>query len=160
MKSLNVIPLLDSLPKISSYSNYGLNLDKIFKMNSLNNLIRTLKFKKDYYKQITSEMSNIKKSSEEYDVFDLQQKQKLSEKEDDVDIFSLPISKSEAKLKLNQNKIKKIFFHKKKLDVFDTCSLAYKYNPNFNSIDKYIPSVKIFKPSLINTKNKNNLFNI
>ena len=35
MKSLKVIPLLDSIPKIPSYSNYGVNLEKIFKMASL-----------------------------------------------------------------------------------------------------------------------------
>ena len=70
MKSLNIIPILDSIPKVSSFSNYGLSLEKIFKMNSLTNLIKTLKFKKDYHNQITNEFSNIKNSSEEYDVLE------------------------------------------------------------------------------------------
>ena len=158
MKSLNVIPLLDSIPKVSSFSNYGLNLEKLFRMNSLKNLIKHLKYKKDYHNQITHEFSNVKNSSEEYDVFDRQQQQKLSEEEDDIDIFSLPISKSEAKIKKNQ--IKKYFFRKKKPDVSDTSSLAYKYNPNFNSIYKNIPTVKIFKQNLNDSKNKkSNLFN-
>ena len=158
MKSLNIIPILDSIPKVSSFSNYGLSLEKIFKMNSLTNLIKTLKFKKDYHNQITNEFSNVKNSSEEYDVFDRQQQQKINEEEADIDIFSLPISKSEVKIKKNQ--IKKFFFKKKKPDALDTSFLAYKYNPNFNSIYKNIPSVKILKPNLISTKNKkNNIFN-
>ena len=58
MKSLKLIPLLDSIPKVNSYSNYGNILEKIFKMNSLKYLIHSLKFKQDYLKQLTSETSN------------------------------------------------------------------------------------------------------
>ena len=37
---------------------------------------------------------------------------------------------------------------------FDTNSLAYKYYPNFHSIDKNVPSVKIIQPSPTNKINK------
>ena len=161
MKSLKIIPLLDSIPKVNSYSNIGLNLEKIFKMNSLKNLIQTLKFKKQFHKQLTSESKNLIKINEEYDIFERENKEKKLEEEDQIDIFSLPISKSETKLKIKKHNIKSFFFHKKHIEGFDTNSLAYKYHPNFNSIYKNIPSVRIFKPISENTKNKkNNLFNL
>ena len=43
---------------------------------------------------------------------------------------------------------------------FDSNSLAYKYYPNFNSIDKNVPSVRIIKPNFFNKlKKKYNIFN-
>lgn len=159
MKSLKVIPLLDSIPKISSYSNYGTNLEKIFKMKSLRYLIKTLKFKKDYLKQLINE-STVVKYNDEYDVFDKQKKDKAKEEETEVDIFSLPLSKSEEKLKIKKNNVKNYFFPKKIMREFDTNSLAYKYYPNFHSIDKNVPSVKIIQPSPTNKINKKfDLFN-
>ena len=159
MKSLKLIPLLDSIPKVNSYSNYGNILEKIFKMNSLKYLIHSLKFKQDYLKQLTSETSNKINTNEEYDVFDRQINQKKFEEEEQVDIFSLPTSKSEAKLKIKKDNFKSFCFHKKNSGEFDTSSLAYKYNPNFNSIYKNIPSVKIYKPIFQKSKtNKDILF--
>ena len=160
MKSLKLIPLLDSIPKVSSYSNYGNVLEKIFKMNSLKYLIHSLKFKKEYLKHLTSEGLKEININEEYDVFDRQTSQKKFEEEEQVDIFSLPTSKSEAKLKIKKDNVKSFCFHKKNSGEFDTSSLAYKYNPNFNSIYKNIPSVKIYKPIFKKTKtNKDILFN-
>jgi len=159
MKSLKVIPLLDSIPKIPSYSNYGVNLEKIFKMSSLKNLIRSLKFKKDYFKQLINESSKIKNGCEEYDVFERQNKIKKDIIEEQKDIFTLPLSKSESKMKIKKSNIRNYFFRKKFINNgFDTNSIAYKYNPNFNSIYKNIPSVKIFKPIFDN--NKNNIYEI
>jgi hypothetical protein len=160
MKSLKLIPLLDSIPKVNSYSNYGNVLEKIFKMNSLKYLIHSLKFKKEYLKHLTSEALKEINIKEEYDVFDRQTSQKKFEEEEQVDIFSLPTSKSEAKLKIKKDNVKSFCFHKKNSGEFDTSSLAYKYNPNFNSIYKNIPSVKIYKPIFKKTKtNKDILFN-
>ena len=76
MKSLKLIPLLDSIPKVNSYSNYGNILEKIFKMNSLKYLIHSLKFKQDYLKQLTNETSNKINNNELYDVFDRKINQK------------------------------------------------------------------------------------
>lgn len=156
MKSLKIIPLLDSIPKFNSYSNYGLNLEKIFKMNSLKYLIHTLKFRKEFHKQLKNEFSNSIKIKEEYDIFDWDKKQKKINEEPEEDIFSLPISKSESKLKIKPNNIKSFFFHKKNKNGLDADSLAFKYNPNYNSIFKNVPSVRIYKPFL---ENKKNLFN-
>ena len=153
MKSLKVIPLLDSIPNIPSYSNYGTSLERIFKMSSLQYLIKSLKFRKDYLKQIEKKSTDTNNNNE-YDIFDLQKKEKAKEEESEVDIFSLPISKSEAKLKIKKNNAKNYFFLKKNIAEFDTNSLAYKYYPNFNSIDKNVPSVKMIKPSFSNKINK------
>ena len=152
MKSLKVIPLLNSIPNIPSYSNYGTSLDKIFKMTSLQYLIKNLKFRKDYLKQLINE-SNETNNNNEYDIFDIQKKEKAKKEENEIDIFSLPISKSEGKLKIKKNN-KNYFCLKKNIPEFDTNSLAYKYYPNFNSIDKNVPSVKIVKPSLSHKINK------
>jgi hypothetical protein len=161
MKTLKVIPLLDSIPKISSFSNYGIGLEKIFKMNSLKNLIHVLKFKKEYQRRLIGESKKIIKIDDQYDIYEQRNKQKKLEEEEQMDIFSLPLSKSESKLKIKkQNNMKKYYFHKKNTDRIDTSNnfLAYKYNPNFNSIYKNVPSVKIFKPISETTKNKNILF--
>ena len=161
MKTLKVIPLLDSIPKISSFSNYGIGLEKIFKMNSLKNLIHVLKFKKEYQRRLIGESKKIIKIDDQYDIYEQRNKQKKLEEEEQMDIFSLPLSKSESKLKIKkQNNMKKYYFHKKNTDRIDTSNnfLAYKYNPNFNSIYKNVPSVKIFKLISETTKNKNILF--
>ena len=112
MKSLKAISLLDSIPKISSYSNYGINLEKIFEKHSLGNLIKSLKFKKDYINKLKKESTEAIKINEEYDIFDKQKKEKARE-EDEVDIFSLPVSKSESKLKIQKKQIRNYFFLKK-----------------------------------------------
>ena len=163
IKTIKVIPLLDSIPKINSYSNYGLGLEKIFKMTSLKNLIHVLKFQKRYQKHLLDESQKLIKFDEKYDIYEQQNKQKKLEEEEQLDIFSLPLSKSESKLKIKKNNanLNKICFHKKKTERldFNTNSLAYKYYPNFNSIYKNVPSVKIYKPiSKITKNNKNILF--
>ena len=122
-------------------------------MSSRQYLIKSLKFRKDYLKQIEKKSTDTNNNNE-YDIFDLQKKEKAKEEESEVDIFSLPISKSEAKLKIKKNNAKNYFFLKKNIAEFDTNSLAYKYYPNFNSIDKNVPSVKMIKPSFSNKINK------
>ena len=159
MKSLKIIPLLDSIPKVSSYSNYGISLEKLFKMNSLKNLIHTLKFKNSFFKHFVHEKNKIIKT-EEYDVYEKNDKQRKFDEENAIDIFSLPNSKSEKRLNIKNiknEKKNKSFFHKKISRLFDTNSLAFKYNPNFNSIYKNIPSVKIISP-IYDKKSKNNKF--
>ena len=156
MKSLKIIPLLDSIPKVSSYSNYGISLEKLFKMNSLKNLIHTLKFKNSFLKHFVKEKNKIIKT-EEYDVYEKHNKQRKFDEENAIDIFSLPNSKSEKRLNIKNEKKNKSFFHKKISRLFDTNSLAFKYNPNFNSIYKNIPSVKIISP-IYDKKSKNNKF--
>ena len=165
IKTIKVIPLLDSIPKINSYSNYGMGLEKIFKMTSLKNLIHVLKFQKRYQKHLLDESQKLIKFDEKYDIYEQQNKQKKLEEEEQLDIFSLPLSKSESKLKIKKNNanLNKICFHKKKTERldFNTNSLAYKYYPNFNSIYKNVPSVKIYKPiSKIKSKSKENDKNI
>ena len=76
MKTLKVIPLLDSIPKISSFSNYGIGLEKIFKMNSLKNLIHVLKFKKEYQRRLIGESKKIIKIDDQYDIYEQRNKQK------------------------------------------------------------------------------------
>lgn len=160
MKSLKAITLLNSIPKISIYSNYGINLERIFEKHSLGNLIKTLKFKKDYINQMKKESTEAIKINEEYDIFEKQKKDKARKEENEIDIFSLPVSKSEPKLKIQKKHIKNYFFIKKNKVEFDSNSLAYKYYPNFNSIDKNVPSVRIIKPNFIDKLNKKyNIFN-
>ena len=162
MKPLKMINFLDSIPKIKNYSHYGNSLEKMFKMSSLKYFIKTLKFKEEFHKKYLKDDSVSKQK--EYDIYKMERIQKNKEM-DEKDIFS-PESNPKPiinpKLKINNKVNKSYFFHKKNFSNLSDSPDALKYNPNYNSISKNIPSYKIVKPSLEKTRNnilKNSLFN-
>ena len=161
MKPLKIINFFDSIPKINSYSHYGNSLEKMFKMSSLKYFIKTLKFKDEFHKRYIRE-ENAYKKKKEYDIYEMEglEANKYSE---EPDIFSLPLAKTIPKKYIKNNDLNKsYFYHKKKQSNLSDSPDALKYNPNYNSISKNIPSVKIVKPFFDkNTKkfNKSNILN-
>ena len=160
MKPLKMINFFDSIPKINSYSHYGSSLEKMFKMSSLRYFIKTLKFKEEFHKKFLKDES-VNKKREEYDIFEMEGIQN-NKKNNDEDIFSLASTKQILKPKIKNNEINKsYFYHKRNNTTLSDSPDALKYNPNFNSISKNIPSVRIVKPSLNKHRNiKNNFLNL
>jgi hypothetical protein len=161
MKPLKLINLFDSIPQINNYSHYGSSLEKMFKMSSLRHFIKTLKFKEEFHNKYLKE-GYVKEKKKEYDIYE---KVEMNEKKnnEEEDIFSLPASKSENKIKIKNNRNinnKYMFFHKKPENILNASPDPLKYNPNYNSISKNIPSFKIIKP-VLEDKNlkKNNSIN-
>ena len=155
-----MINFFDSIPKINSYSHYGSSLEKMFKMSSLRYFIKTLKFKEEFHKKFLKAES-VNKKREEYDIFEMEGIQN-NKKNKEEDIFSLSSTKQILKPKIKNNEINKsYFYHKRNNTTLSDSPDALKYNPNFNSISKNIPSVRIVKPSLNKHRNiKNILLNL
>jgi hypothetical protein len=161
MKPLKIINFFDSIPKINSYSHYGNSLEKMFKMSSLKYFIKTLKFKDEFHKRYIRE-ENAYKKKKEYDIYEMEglEANKYSE---EPDIFSLPLAKTIPKKYIKNNDLNKsYFYHKKKQSNLSDSPDALKYNPNYNSISKNIPSVRMVKPFFDKSKlkfEKSNLLN-
>ena len=133
MKSYNTILSLESIPKPTIYSKYGESLDKLFKSRSLKNLISELKNPKKYIpkEMISPEENSIKKS--------------LGSKENEEelkDIFSLLDQNDDKKDNKENNKKFEPPKFKPRGYIKNTQFIdPFKYNPNYNSISKNIPSV-------------------
>ena len=155
MKPLKMINFFDSIPQIKCYSHVGSSLEKLFKMSSLKYFIKTLKFKEEFHKKFLKDES-VNKREKEYDIYEMEGI-KNNKGKNEQDIFSLPETNSENKPKIKNNYEinKSYFYHKKNFSTLSDSPDALKYNPNYNSISKNIPSVKIVKPFFY--KNKINL---
>ena len=170
MKQGKTINFLDSIPKFNLYSHYGVCLDKIFKKNSLKNLIETLKFHEEYRRQFLSEGRFImptetgdNKNLINGNKNDFISIEKLLEhrenKEEPIDIFSVHYNpKSSKNQEITKTKNINTFFHRgnsvKTIEIPD----GFRYSPNYKAISKNVPFVKISKPtSFANIKKKINL---
>lgn len=163
MSEKKTIRMLESIPKFETYSHYNSTLEKLFKNNSLKNLIVTLKrqkpineitlideiAKKDTNEPIdvyAEEDSNLKKINnyDEYDIFDEMYDHRMHIGNKNGDKKPKELWKTSSTDLKNKR-------HKPVLDPF-------KYNPNYTSIYKNIPSVKIIDPkksfAKFNIKNK------
>ena len=136
------VKLLDSIPKFSSISRYGTSLDRQFHINSLENLIQKLKSKK---KPIKLNNLNFNTSSEF-----------LPSKNNEKDILYADPPKAEENRNTNNKSLTEKYLCinaiiKQKLkNEMSPC----KYNPNYNSIYKKVPYVKIISPENKNNKKK------
>jgi hypothetical protein len=138
MLNSNTINSLESIQKKTIYSKYGENLNRIFKTRSLRSLIKILKSQKKMQineRQVPIEFMKQKpkeNNEENYkDIFDSMQLylQKESKKENHKAIIP---NSTPPKIKYERSIIDKNGF----MDPF-------KYNPNYNSISKNIPSIKM-----------------
>ena len=134
MKNYRAIRALESIPKATIYSKYGESLNKLFKSKSLKNLIVELKNPKVFIPKEEDPLKQVLKQEEYND-------------EDNKDIFSTLYMNSSDKnreeelKKLNIKKstdFEKYKFRGHKLIGYMD---PFKYNPNYNSISKNIPSV-------------------
>ena len=120
------IQLLDSIPKFNIYSKCGSSIERKFHFNSLKHLIHSLKFENTPKK--------LKKPEKFID--------------EDIDIFDIIETKKEnnKNTKHKTKTFKQISMINQKINSeMSPC----KYNPNYNSIYKKIPYVKIISPEPI-----------
>ena len=133
MKNFNTILSLESIPKATIYSKYGESLDRMFKSRSLKSLIYELKNPKKYIPKENQDEDNQKKNIEENqkDIFSTLDENKMSPKNKiKITLKKNPI---EPNNKFNPRALKK------NVEFMD----PFKYNPNYNSISKKVPSVRI-----------------
>ena len=163
------VKMFESIPNFETYSHYNSTLEKVFKSNSLKNLIETLKRQKAINEiSIIDEISK-GNSNEPTDIYanDDLDINKIHNQEDN-DIFD-EISEESDQPKIKKEKIKPEIWRingveSKKKRIQPTLD-PFKYNPNYNSIYKNIPSFRIIAPkkSLDNiyskskSRNKNKL---
>ena len=152
-KKKEMIQLLDSISKFNTYSKYSNSLNKIFRNKTLKDYIKTLKkpIHIDSFQFITDFDKRTQKIEEE-DEFNLLPKGyiKKGKRLDLLNEESYKIQEENKEITKNNffknNNIKSLtnfnlsmIKHTQELDPF-------KYNPNYNSIFKSIPSFKIISP--------------
>ena len=141
--NLNTLKTLESVPLQPVYSKYGESLDRVFHSKSLKSLIKSLRTPKKFICKdfITNEETpkQEKIADESSDIFS------------NIKTIDTNISNS------NSKRIQKIFPSR---IIYNTeSSDPGKYNPNYNSISRNIPSVKIILPlkekkKLLNQRDK------
>ena len=154
MKSNSTILSLESIPKATVYSKYGESLDKLFKSRSLKNLLIELKNPKKFVsKEFENSEENTKKkvvnkyNEEDFkDIFSSLEKEQEKRKEQYIKEINNKLLLEKEKEK---EKIKIRLFMNRKGGHMD----PFKYNPNYNSISKNIPSVRM----ILNDKEKKEL---
>ena len=149
MSESEIVKIFESIPQNETYSRYNTTLEKIFKSQSLRHFIKLYKERraisleknepKDFSTNVFGEDMLFKKMKEEEEnnIFDDATEEKENETKPEED-------KQEFFKKISELKRNKIVYN---LDPF-------KYHPNYNSIYKNIPSVKITNPTKTLT-NKN-----
>ena len=150
----DMIKLLDSISKFNTYSKYSNSLKKIFKNKTLKDYVKTLKnpVHIDSF-QFTTDFDKRTQKIEEEDEFNLMPKGylKKSKQLNLLNDESIPIPEENKEITKNNffknNSVKSLtsfnlsmLRHSQELDPF-------KYNPNYNSIYKSIPTFKIISPN-------------
>ena len=153
MSGSDIVKIFESIPQNETYSRYNLTLEKIFKSQSLRHFINVYKHRKtlsstkndsDFTTNVFGEeLLNKKIKEEEYnDIFEDINEEKDNEKsESKPEEDDIPFWKKIVELRRN-----------KAVPNLD----PFKYHPNYNSIYKNIPSVKITKPTIKTMPNKIN----
>ncbi len=144
MTERQVVRMLESIPKFDSFSSYNSSFEKIFKGCSLKTLIRQLKHQKEITETSILDELDRKDSKDQIDIYNQDEDFKNIHNDEEYDIFDEMYDKNHNKNKKEEKKrIYKSDIKKKKLNpVLD----PFKYNPNYNSIYKNIPTVKIVDP--------------
>ena len=148
MENNKVLEMFDSIPKFETYSKYSLSLHRIFKNNSLKHLIKDLKSPKKLNECGNEKNKKGLSQGKSYlnNINDMEDQMLIKVKENEnEDFFDV---KFDNKKKMKKNKsfkeIRKII--PKKKNVLPDYPDPYKYDPNYNSIYKNVPSVKFIIP--------------
>ena len=160
-----MVKMFESIPNFDTYSHYNSKLEKVFKSGSLKNFIETLKRQKNIKELSSLDQDSKIDSNEPIDIYvDDNSELKKIQNYEEHDIFDEINDEKEQNINKKNEKIKKELWRinagdikKKKLSpTLD----PFKYNPNYNSIYKNIPSFKIIDPkrvlSKMGSKSKNN----
>ena len=154
--SKRVVRMLETIPKFDTYSKYNVALERVFQDNCMKSLIKNLKEHKraEVYSYFTEKEKNIPKNNKLYQIYGIENKKDDHEKNllndnQEIKIEDKENNESSRGVWRTSNTVVKR--HKIENDPF-------RYNPNYNSIYKNIPSVKIGKPfheTAINTIHSN-----
>ena len=151
MENNKVVEMFDSIPKFETYSKYSISLQRIFKNNSLKNLIKDLKSPKKIHELKNEKNKNGSEGKYFTDnINDLDDKifVKIKEKEND-DFFDVKFDIKQKKLMKKNKSLKEIRHEKiiqKKKSILPDYPDPYKYHPNYNAIYKKVPSFKFIRP--------------
>jgi hypothetical protein len=167
-KRKEMIQLFDSISKFNTYSKYSNSLKKIFKNHSLKEYIKSLKnpIRIDTFQFITDFDKRTKKMEEEDD-FNLYPKG-YNKKGKQLDLLhEESIPEEQEQTQENKEITKKTLFKNKSVNnalLYRQEGLdPFKYNPNYNSIYKNVPSFRYIQkkssPNKKIIKNRTSLFN-
>ena len=150
-KRKEMIQLFDSISKFNTYSKYSNSLKKIFKNKSLKDYIKLLKnpIHVDSFQFVIDFDKRTKKNGEEDDEHNLLPKHFLK-KGKELDLLHEENIPSQEENNENKEKEKTKTFTENKsvksLTNFRQELDPFKYNPNYNSIYKNVPSFKMIIP--------------
>ena len=152
-----IIKLFESVPKFDTYSQYSNSLEKVFHENSLKFLIKHLKEER---KAKIFSYFDVEKQNNEPNKFNIFKRRKEIKKDnsknnllyDEGDVKIKNKDKDKDKEKESQNELDKNTNNRFQI-LTSADSYPFRYNPNYNSIMKKVPYVKIIQPSKKNTKN-------
>ena len=152
MKGKQIAKIFESIPNFDTYSHYNSTLEKIFKSNSLKNLIETLKRQKDINEiSLIDQISKID-TNKPIDVYAAEDEDlKKIQNDEEYDIFDEINDEKEQDQSKNE-KIKKEFWKNNAVERKKKMRPAldpFKYNPNYNSIYKNVPTFKIIDPKKV-----------
>ena len=147
-----IIKLFDSVPKFDTYSRYSVSLEKVFHENSLKNLIKNLKEEKrpKIYSYFDVDGQIIEPNR--FNRFRQRKNNKKDNSKNNLLYDEGDINNNKEKEVPNQIIISESNEDLKKKIRYKPDSDPFRYNPNYNSILKKIPCVKIIKPPKIENK--------
>ena len=156
-KRKEMIQLFDSISKFNTYSKYSNSLKKIFKNHSLKEYIKSLKnpIRIDTFQFITDFDKRTKKMEEEDD-FNLYPKG-YNKKGKQLDLLhEESIPEEQEQTQENKEITKKTLFKNKSVNnalLYRQEGLdPFKYNPNYNSIYKNVPSFRYIQKKALQIK--------
>ena len=159
MTEKKTIRMFESIPKFETYSHYNSTLEKIFGGNSLKNLITTLKRQKPINEITLIDEIAKKDTNQPIDVYAEEDANlKKINNYDEYDIFDEMYDHRMHIGSKNRDKKQKEFWKTSSTKIVKPVLDPFKYNPNYTSIYKNVPSVKIIDPKknfpMHNIKNK------
>lgn len=151
MSEKKTIRMFESIPKFETYSHYNSTLEKLFKNNSLKNLITTLKRQKHINEITLIDEIAKKDTNQPIDVYAEEDANlKKIHNYDEYDIFDEMYDHRMHLGSKNENKKQKEFWKTSSTDLkskqLKPVLDPFKYNPNYTSIYKNVPSVRIIDP--------------
>ena len=140
-----IIKILDTIPKFDTYSQYSTSLEKVFQDNSFKNLLKHLREQKKpkiySYFNVEEKKHETKNIFQTYGIENKMEETNYNLLNDDNDDNKINKEKEETITKKEKFKIPIIKSKRRYNPELD----PFRYSPNYNSIYKNIPSVRMAK---------------
>jgi hypothetical protein len=149
-----IIKLFESVPKFDTYSQYSNSLEKVFHENSFKNLIKNLKEERKPKIYSYFDVDEKKNETNRYNYFrNRKEKKKDDSKTNLLNDEEIINNNNEEKEQYTDNILEEWRNSRRKNHQLHNLNLdPFRYNPNYNSILRRIPCVKITKPSMVNIR--------